>query len=77
MICPRCGEHFNVSETRSWFNYYYSGSAEWNYDNDLSERLCKDCAEDDVNSRWMDGTLKAADGDPPPESQKKWWNLKK
>lgn len=46
----RYGKAFNVS-------------AEWDYDNDLSERLCEACAEDDVNSRWIDGTFKAADGD--------------
>lgn len=77
MVCPRCGKHFKVSETRSGFNHYYNGSAEWDYDNDLLERLCEDCAEDDVESRWMDGTLKAADGDPSPEDQEKWRSLRK
>lgn len=77
MICPRCGKHFNINETRSHFNHYYSGSAEWNYDDELSEPLCEECAEEDVTSRWMDGTLKAADSDPYPEDQKKWLNRKK
>ena len=61
MICTRCGKHFSVGNARTSFNHYYSGSAEWDYDNDLSERLCFDCATDDADDRWMDGTLEAAD----------------
>lgn len=75
MDCPRCGTKFDLDQARASFNHYYAGSADWDYDSDVSGPLCWDCAEDDVATRWMDGTLKAADGDPPAELQKKWWGL--
>lgn len=62
--CPRCGTTFNVEETRANFDHHYAGSAEWKWD-DLPERLCWNCADEDVLSRWKDGTLVAADGPPP------------
>lgn len=66
MECSSCGTSFDVDEARASFNHYYSGSAAWQYDVDAAGGLCWNCASDDAESRWMDGTLKAADGDPPP-----------
>lgn len=62
--CPRCGTTFDVEETRAGFDHYYAESAGWKWD-DLPQRLCRECAESDVETRWMDGTLDAADGPPP------------
>ena len=68
--CPRCGTAFDVAETRANFDRYYSGSAEWKWD-DLPERMCSECADTDVEDRWMAGTLDAADGPPPSEEAMK------
>ena len=62
--CPRCGTTFDVEETRAGFDHYYADSAGWKWD-DLTQRLCRECAESDVETRWMDGRLDAADGPPP------------
>ena len=75
MKCPRCGTDFDVSEARSSFDHYFSGSAEWKYDDLYAEPLCRECAENDAEDRWMDGTLKAADGDPSVEDQEEWRRL--
>jgi hypothetical protein len=61
---PRCGTTFDVEATRADFDHYYADSAGWKWD-DLPQRLCRECAESDVETRWMDGTLDAADGPPP------------
>jgi hypothetical protein len=62
--CPRCGTTFDVEKTRASFDHYYADSAGWKWD-DLQQRLCRECAESDVETRWMDGKLDAADGPPP------------
>lgn len=76
MDCTRCGTEFDVDEVRSRFNHYYAGSADWDYDRDVAAHICLDCAEEDVENRWMDGKLNAADGDPPTEAQEVWRNLR-
>lgn len=77
MKCPGCGTKFDLDEARAGFNHYFAGSAEWDYDSDVSGQLCENCAEFDVCSRWMDGTLNAADCDPPAEYEEEWRDLQK
>lgn len=50
MICPDCGQHFSVSETRSDYQFYYGLEhpySEVPYDS-IPMRLCLDCAKNYV-----------------------------
>jgi hypothetical protein len=66
--CAGCRKIFDVEEARRGFNHYYADSAKWKWD-DLPQRLCRDCAEEEVEARWMAGDLAAADG-PPPSAER-------
>lgn len=63
--CDHCGSGFDLQTVKAQFDHYYAGSADWKYDQVIYGRLCRDCADTDVENRWMAGTLEAADGPPP------------
>lgn len=67
--CPRCFQMFDLDEAETSFNHYYSGSADWQYDDVISEPMCADCASTEADERWMNRGLKAADGPPPSGDQ--------
>ncbi|WP_344951690.1 hypothetical protein [Terrabacter ginsenosidimutans] len=71
-VCDRCERKFDLDEVKAEFDRYYTGSADWKYDQVFSECLCADCAETDAESRWMGDALKAADGPPPAGAQSIW-----
>lgn len=60
MKCPRCGNHFRVEDAKgeyeSHFNYDLS------YD-DFWERLCANCAIDDIEGQIAAGMATVTDSD--------------
>jgi hypothetical protein len=67
--CPRCFQTFDLDEAKTSFNHQYSGSADWQYDDVISEPVCADCASTEADERWMNRGLEAADGPPPSGDQ--------
>ena len=67
--CPRCFQTFDLDEAKTSFNHQYSGSADWQYDDVISEPVCAECASTEADERWMNGGLEAADGLPPSGDQ--------
>jgi hypothetical protein len=67
--CPRCFQIFDLDEAKASFNHQYSGSADWQYDDVISEPVCASCASTEADKRWMQGGLEAADGPPPSGDQ--------
>ena len=49
MVCPKCGFHFRVSDARDDFNCHFN--FEFDYDSDVSERLCCDCAIEEIEAK--------------------------
>lgn len=48
MICPVCGQRFNVNETRADFNSFGRDDPTISYD-DIPEKMCYNCARQYVD----------------------------
>lgn len=57
MICPDCGQSFNVAETKSDFNLFLFGKY-YEYYDDLPYKMCYRCAD-----RYLESMYISADDD--------------